>query len=654
MLRELPLLLALLICFLVWLERQQRAEVHASAAEIAQLSANAAASALEASMTTQAPEHVWLGVENRLCAGGDTDVRVVNNQGEVLYTTRREHEGAVFTLADPACAMCHVKGSEEAVPWSTLFEEMSTADTRLHAVPLRNADECRTCHDGDGAKLGVVYAEHSLLSEQRLLKRTRNGLIAGASMAYLLSLLITGFVTRRYIDRPLKHLLKGAREFGAGNLYSTVELPEKSELSVLADTFNSSTTQLRESIQKIENHRDDLRTLYFIADQLGQRVDPEERRRRAVELVGTIFESDCLLIAGHFHPESRVFLGTLTYRDANSQIVEVPFEDPDDAPEGISFYAPGAVEWWMRGDLDGQLMVRDGTSVAYPLERRGRRLGLIVAPALLPSAFADGRPTAANPAVVKAFSKHLALALDLSELRREHVQQGRLAAVGGIVAGISHCLKNTLNGLRGGIYVVERAMENDNAERLDQGWKVLTSSVQQIEALSLDMLYFSRAQQPKIGLTDPNRILQEVVNLLTESSASKGVTVRAELHESVGKMRLDRLATYRVVLNLVTNAVDACAESETDGAGDMVIVRSCATGDELQIQIEDNGVGMSESTMKRMFEQFFSTKLGRGTGLGLPVVKKILDEQGGSLGVDSALGEGTTFTIRLPLPADEG
>jgi len=651
MLRELPLLLVLCVCILMWLDQQQRAELDAYDTELARLSAAVTVSAVEKAMTTQPSEpsdpahRVWNQLAEHLALDESVSIQIVDAQGVVVHSTDPHTEHQDYCITDTACTLCHEGGSEEATTKSLYHEGADDTRVRLYAASLGNAEECHTCHASDGVKLGTIYVEHPLQRTERFISRTRNGLIAAVVLAYLVSLLITGLVTRRYIDRPLKYLLRGAREIGAGNLDSTVELPERSELSVLADAFNHSTRQLKESIQEIEYQRDDLRTLYYIADQLGQRVEPEERRRRAVELVGTIFESDCFLIAGHFHHESRMFDGTLTYLDEHSQIVEVPFGDPDDLPE-ISFYAPTIVDRWMAGDLDGHLMIRDGANVGYPLERRNRRLGLIIAPALPPSAFRDGRPTAANPRVVKAFAKHLALALDLSELRREYLQQGRLAAVGAVVAGLSHCLKNTLNGLRGGVYVVDRAMESNNPDRLEQGWKVLTSSVQQIERLSLDMLYFSRAHQPKLTLIDPNRILKEIVALLTRSSADQGVEVRADLDVDIGKVHLDRLSIYRVVLNLATNAVDACVESP-DG-GDLVVIRSRSTDDEVLISVEDNGVGMSEITRKRMYEQFFSTKLGRGTGLGLPVVKKILEEQGGALEVESTLGRGSTFTIRLP------
>jgi signal transduction histidine kinase/HAMP domain-containing protein len=481
-----------------------------------------------------------------------------------------------------------------------------------------------------------------IVRQSVLIRTTRIGLIITGVLACLLTFVSTRFVLGRYLNRPLQRLVTGARALGSGDLELDIRLPKQTELSILAETFNQSAKQLREGIQKITDQRDDLQTLYFIADQLSQTIKPEERRRRAVEIVGSIFKSDCLIITGHTHPETREFHGMLTYRDSGPEIRELPIGENQADPE-ISFFSPGLFKQWLRGELDGR--IRDAGIVAYPLERRGRRLGLTMAPARRRSETPDGRSTAASPKVVRAFLKHLAIALELSELQREYGRQERLAAVGETVAGLSHCIKNTLNGLRGGLYVVERAMETDNEERLEQGWKVLTNSVREIERLSLDMLYFVGERKPQLKPVNPNKILNEIVNLLAEQTSHHGVSLKADLDEGIGQVMLDRLAVYRAVLNLVTNAVDACYESEN---GDLVTVRSRATAEELVLSIQDNGVGMSEFTRQRVFERYFSTKAARGTGLGLPVVKKIMDEMGGHVVVESTLGQGSTFHLHLP------
>jgi signal transduction histidine kinase len=135
------------------------------------------------------------------------------------------------------------------------------------------------------------------------------------------------------------------------------------------------------------------------------------------------------------------------------------------------------------------------------------------------------------------------------------------------------------------------------------------------------------------------------VDLLREMAAEKGVTLRSELDEAVGVESLDRATVYRAVLNLVTNAIDACTESES---GDLVIVRTRSNSGEVVLTVEDNGIGMTEEVRSRLFARFFSTKAGKGFGLGLAVVKKIVEEHGGTVEVESELGRGSLFRLRLP------
>jgi signal transduction histidine kinase len=384
--------------------------------------------------------------------------------------------------------------------------------------------------------------------------------------------------------------------------------------------------------------------LYHVAAELGRGVKGDERRRRAVQLASTIFKSDCLLISGRLHPGTDAFDGTLTYREASSGIAERPFTEAE-AQAPVPFYSETIVRRWLGGELDGLPHSKDGSAVAYPLERHGRRLGLLLTPAQDESSSTDGRPTAANPEVVQAFRTHLAIALELSELQRERIQQERLAAIGETVAGLSHCLKNTLNGLRGGAYIVESGMQREDPRTIARGWNILKDGIRSIESLSLDMLYYAGEHIPQREPVSPNRIVEEVVDLLRESALSQGVELRTELDARMEKVPLDRVGIYRVILNLAANAVDACIECET---GNTVTLRSSLGPEAVTVAVEDNGIGMTEFTKRRIFERFFTTKSSKGTGLGLAVVKKIIDEHGGTIEVESTPGEGSTFSIRIP------
>jgi two-component system NtrC family sensor kinase len=221
----------------------------------------------------------------------------------------------------------------------------------------------------------------------------------------------------------------------------------------------------------------------------------------------------------------------------------------------------------------------------------------------------------------------------------------RLAAIGEIVARVAHYQKNLLNGLRGGLYVANGAMAKGNQENLREGWRMLHSSVQRIERLTLNMLYYVKGRVPRREPTDVNEVIQEVVDLMREAAAQRNIELRAELGEGTGKQTFDRTAIYRAILDLVSNAIDACAESES---GRLVSLESQATAGEIVVTVADNGVGMSDQVRSNLFVRFFSTKGGQGTGLGLPVVKKVVEEHGGTLDVESKLGEGSAFHLRFP------
>ena len=230
-------------------------------------------------------------------------------------------------------------------------------------------------------------------------------------------------------------------------------------------------------------------------------------------------------------------------------------------------------------------------------------------------------------------------------LEQKNQELERLAAIGEIVARVAHYQKNLLNGLRGGLYVTDGAMAKGDREEVREGWRMLHSTVQRIERLTLDMLYYVKGRVPKREPIEVNEVIYEVLDLMREAAASENVELAADLDMEIGKQVLDRTAIYRAILDLVSNAIDACAESES---GKLVSLTSETTGDGIVVTVADNGVGMSDEVRSNLFVRFFSTKGGQGTGLGLPVVKKVVEEHGGTLDVESKLGEGSAFRLRFP------
>jgi signal transduction histidine kinase len=238
-----------------------------------------------------------------------------------------------------------------------------------------------------------------------------------------------------------------------------------------------------------------------------------------------------------------------------------------------------------------------------------------------------------------------ASAARLLRLERELKENERLAEIGQTVAGLSHVLKNVLNGLRAGQYVLDRALQKGDDEKLRKGLDVTRSSVRRVERLIFDMLYYAKERIPRRESVDPNEIMGEVAEQLKDLAESLGVELRTELDENIGAVALDRTGIFRAIIDLVTNAIDACTESES---GDSVVLRSRGRPDEIILTVEDNGIGMTQEVISKAYSRFFSTKAAGGTGLGLHVVKKITEEHGGTVQIDSVPGKGAAFHLHLP------
>jgi signal transduction histidine kinase len=230
-------------------------------------------------------------------------------------------------------------------------------------------------------------------------------------------------------------------------------------------------------------------------------------------------------------------------------------------------------------------------------------------------------------------------------LERKNQELQRLAAIGETVAGLVHYQKNLLNGLRGGLYIADGAMEKGDAGKLRDGWRMLDDIALRIERLTMDMLYYVKERTPRREPTDLSQLIEEVIDLMRNAAAACEVELRAELDEAMDQQLLDRTAVYRSLLNLVDNAIDACAEAEPGG---LVTLKSRATAGEIVVTVTDDGIGMTDEVLSNLFVRFFSTKGGQGTGLGLVVAKEVVEEHGGSLEVESEPGQGSSFHLHFP------
>jgi len=238
----------------------------------------------------------------------------------------------------------------------------------------------------------------------------------------------------------------------------------------------------------------------------------------------------------------------------------------------------------------------------------------------------------------------------VSEQTRKLLEAERMAAIGQTVATIAHAVKNIVGGLKGGMYIVERGIELENQQYLHQGWNMVKGNVDKVKKLAMDLLSYSSERQPNYDLCDPNIPAREVFHLMHSRATQDKIGLKLDLAQDLGRVVLDPEGVYSCLLNLVTNAIDACLEADdADKPGSVVIRSRKVEGWAVEYQVADTGPGMREEIRDKVFHSFFSTKGSKGTGLGLMITEKIVREHGGVIQLESAPGVGSTFTLRLPV-----
>ena len=241
---------------------------------------------------------------------------------------------------------------------------------------------------------------------------------------------------------------------------------------------------------------------------------------------------------------------------------------------------------------------------------------------------------------------------DLREIKRlEHelVNSERLAAVGQTVAGMAHCIKNILHGFKGGSYLIDVGLSRDNTEKMRSGWEMIQRNITRTSGLVMDLLSYSKEREPEYELCNPNEIAEDVCELLNNVAQDHDVAIVSRFSEGIEPVMLDPRTVHRCLMNMVTNAIDACIfDADVDKDHQVTVFTEREATGTIRFDVKDNGCGMSEEVRAKLFSSFFSTKGVKGTGLGLLVTAKLVEEHKGTIDVTSTEGEGTTFTLRFP------
>ena len=234
----------------------------------------------------------------------------------------------------------------------------------------------------------------------------------------------------------------------------------------------------------------------------------------------------------------------------------------------------------------------------------------------------------------------------LKKLERDVLDAERLGAVGQTVAGLAHSIKNILMGLEGGKYIVSLGLKKNDSEMISEGWEMLERNFDKTTGLVKDFLSFSKGRLPELKMIKPSDLVHDIVGLYKDIAAQSGIELKVDIPRRVKMAPLDPDGIHTCLTNLVSNAIDACQMGEQKGT--KVSIRVVDERNNLVFEVSDNGSGIEYDIKKKIFTTFFTTKGGEGTGLGLLTTRKIVQEHGGRIIVESEPAKGARFRMVFP------
>ena len=399
--------------------------------------------------------------------------------------------------------------------------------------------------------------------------------------------------------------------------------------------------------------RSNLQVMYRTALAVSHTLDIDELLGRILQLVFEWVEADrgCIML---LDPESKQ-LRTKARRDRRvgettaMAISRTILDYVLDRGEGVITSDAQDDDRFSGGNSVVRTGVRE--AICVPMQGRYGTVGVIYVDTTVPlgDAIEHGQRqfTDEHLKLLIAIGHQAALAVEDTTYYSAMVQSERLAAVGQTIATLSHHIKNILQGIRGGSYLVDMGLENEDLGVVRKGWDIVNRNQNKISSLVMDMLSFSKEREPDPVPSDLVAMVTDIVETVQQRADEIGAAIDWAPPTDVPQLLFDPEALSRAILNVVTNALDAV--EDRDGAAVTIHVECDTEAERVRVIVGDNGEGMAPETIAEIFNLFVSTKGARGTGLGLTVSRKILREHGGDIRVTSRPGEGSTFVLEFPL-----
>jgi PAS domain S-box-containing protein len=555
-------------------------------------------------------------VVNRLAAENPAyrDIRFIAHDGRVL-ASQLESTGVVVQDEAWPCNVCHsAEGGTASGIVGSYDEVLELADgERAVSVitPVVSEAGCSTseCHTGvvDGEVLGIIQADFSLARVDALITKLNLHSAILIAIALLLGTAVTWWMTDRLVGSRIRALRAGAQRLADHDYSFKFDDTKQDGLAQVEEVFDSITSEFSTTYSELLSTQE---LLQGIVDNSPDMIITVDRTGRIDS-----FNTGAEEILGYSRDE------------VVGRRIEMLFADPRERDVAIE-------------------QLRDTDHVVNYLTHFRTKNGDVRNVLLTLSRLRA--PDGASIGTI-GISKDVTNEV---RLQRKLVQSERMAALGQALTGIQHSIKNLLNVLKGGSYMVKLGLAKDDKQILAEGWQMVEEAITNMTDMSKSMLDFARERDLDLTPTCLAELTQKIQSLSAAKFEESGIELLVDAAEDLPTVECDPELIRSVVMDLLSNALDACSWKDYDGDERprvrLTVTRGAVDG-YAQIEVSDNGPGMPEEVKAKIFTPFFSTKKKKGTGMGLAVVSRIVTSHGGTTTVESEPGKGATFRVTLPI-----
>ena len=230
--------------------------------------------------------------------------------------------------------------------------------------------------------------------------------------------------------------------------------------------------------------------------------------------------------------------------------------------------------------------------------------------------------------------------------------QDNLTTLGFLISSVSHSIKGILTGMDAGVYLMESGLSKQNSDGIEEGLDVVKLMVGRIRNLVLNILFYAKNRALIKEVVDVQKFVSDIAFIVEPKANQSNIDFTMDCRNPLGSMKMDETVIRSALINILENAIEACA-ADTTKKTHHIVFRVKRTENQAVFDIRDNGIGMDRETRESMVNLFFSSKGHAGTGLGLFIANKIVQQHGGSIAVESEPGRGSHFSVTLPVKSPE-